>query len=137
MHSHAHVRTQTYTDTDGSDIGENGSCGLPPGIAFFAYTHKHTQVALTVAKMARVDFPQEWPSLFHELLSLLPSETPPPSPSVLSSQQQQQQQQQQQPQYLARARRVYLVLHHLLKVWAVCFSLCVCLSVCIFVCVCA
>eukprot|EP00200_Dunaliella_tertiolecta_P006752 CAMPEP_0202339348 /NCGR_PEP_ID=MMETSP1126-20121109/1250_1 /ASSEMBLY_ACC=CAM_ASM_000457 /TAXON_ID=3047 /ORGANISM="Dunaliella tertiolecta, Strain CCMP1320" /LENGTH=1084 /DNA_ID=CAMNT_0048929889 /DNA_START=100 /DNA_END=3354 /DNA_ORIENTATION=- len=56
------------------------------------------QVALTVAKMARADFPQDWPNLFHDLLAQLSHEA-----------------QQQQHQSLAKTRRVYLVLHNLLK----------------------
>eukprot|EP00967_Tisochrysis_lutea_P126220 scaffold213011_cov21-Tisochrysis_lutea.AAC.1 len=49
--------------------------------------------------MARADFPQDWPNLFHDLLAQLSHEA-----------------QQQQHQSLAKTRRVYLVLHNLLKV---------------------
>jgi hypothetical protein len=49
------------------------------------------QVALILAKVARFDFPKEWPTLFSELLSGLPNA------STLA------------------VRRTYLVLHHVLK----------------------
>jgi len=76
------------------------------------------QVAVVLAKMARVDYPAEWPHLFHSLLALLrpappeagsaPLAPPPPASSSSSSSSSRQQQQ-------LTARRVYLVLHHLLK----------------------
>ncbi len=49
------------------------------------------QVALTFAKVARLDYPSAWPSLFADLLGRLDTGGP------------------------VIARRVYLMLHHILK----------------------
>jgi hypothetical protein len=48
------------------------------------------QFALAVARIARIDYPSQWPSLFEDILQRLQG-------SSLS------------------ARRVYLVIHHILK----------------------
>lgn len=60
------------------------------------------QIALVIAKAARFDFPQQWPSLFSDLLAGLNS---------TSAQQGQQTAQQQ----VLLVRRTYFVLHHVLK----------------------
>lgn len=49
------------------------------------------QVALVLAKVARTDYPAEWPSLFEDLISRMQSN------SVLTT------------------RRIYLTLHHIMK----------------------
>ena len=57
------------------------------------------QVAVILAKAARSDYPKDWPTLLHDLLSNLPqgtSNTPSAAQVLLT-------------------RRVYLVLHHILK----------------------
>eukprot|EP00878_Enallax_costatus_P025072 GHUV01026793.1.p1 GENE.GHUV01026793.1~~GHUV01026793.1.p1 ORF type:complete len:237 (+),score=29.13 GHUV01026793.1:355-1065(+) len=64
------------------------------------------QIALVIAKVARFDFPTQWPTLFHDLLAgITPvpqavgapadGQQPPPSPLLV--------------------RRTYFVLHHVLK----------------------
>jgi hypothetical protein len=68
------------------------------------------QVALALAKIARADFPHEWPELFDRLLALLLVPSQPyhaaSSPGASSS----------SPAGVQLiTRRVYLVLHHLLK----------------------
>lgn len=60
------------------------------------------QIALVIAKAARFDFPQQWPSLFSDLLAGLNSSAAQPG----------QQTAQQQAQLV---RRTYFVLHHVLK----------------------
>jgi hypothetical protein len=65
------------------------------------------QIALVIAKAARFDFPQQWPSLFSDLLAGLNS-------SSAAGQQPGQQQTTQQQQVLL-VRRTYFVLHHVLK----------------------
>ena len=56
------------------------------------------QIALVYAKVARNDYPREWPSLFHDLLSNLDA-----AASMAGS------------SGTLMVRRVYLVLHHVLK----------------------
>ena len=56
------------------------------------------QIALVYAKVARSDYPREWPSLFHDLLSNLDTAAAMPGSSGT-----------------LMVRRVYLVLHHVLK----------------------
>jgi Exportin 1-like protein len=60
-------------------------------------SHRHVcvqialQFALAVARIARIDYPNHWPSLFEDVLQQLQGNS------------------------LLAARRVYLVLHHILK----------------------
>lgn len=65
------------------------------------------QIALVIAKAARFDFPQQWPSLFTDMLAGLANS------SAGAGQQPQQQPSQQQQALLVR--RTYFVLHHVLK----------------------
>lgn len=58
------------------------------------------QIALVIAKAARFDFPQQWPSLFSDLLAGLSSS----SAGAPAGQQQ-----------VLLVRRTYFVLHHVLK----------------------
>ena len=60
------------------------------------------QIALVIAKAARFDFPQQWPSLFSDLLAGLNSSTAQPA-------------QQPPQQQVLLVRRTYFVLHHVLK----------------------
>lgn len=55
------------------------------------------QVALVYAKIARSDYPRDWPSLFHDLLANLNTAGQSSSSSTLT------------------IRRVYLILHHIIK----------------------
>ncbi|KAG1675441.1 hypothetical protein FOA52_001739 [Chlamydomonas sp. UWO 241] len=55
------------------------------------------QVALIYAKVARNDYPREWPSLFHDLLANLDTSGQSSVSSTLT------------------VRRVYLILHHIIK----------------------
>lgn len=64
------------------------------------------QIALVIAKAARFDFPQQWPSLFNDILAGLPNG----SAAQPSGQQQPSQQQQ-----ALLVKRTYFVLHHVLK----------------------
>ena len=57
----------------------------------FSLVQLAVQVALVFAKVARSDYPKEWPTLFAELTSRLQSSS------------------------LLTVRRVYLALHHILK----------------------
>jgi hypothetical protein len=60
------------------------------------------QIALVIAKAARFDFPQQWPTLFSDLLAGLNSNTAQPA-------------QQSPQQQMLLVRRTYFVLHHVLK----------------------
>lgn len=71
----------------------------------------HMQVALCYARAARHDWPSEWPSLFSDLLSLIHGYSPEGMPSSSSSSSSLSS----GSQALLTARRVYLVLHHILK----------------------
>ncbi|GAX73146.1 hypothetical protein CEUSTIGMA_g599.t1 [Chlamydomonas eustigma] len=55
------------------------------------------QIALVYAKVARTDYPREWPNLFQDLLSTLPQEGHKTANSTLV------------------VKRVYLIFHHVLK----------------------
>ena len=55
------------------------------------------QVALVYAKIARYDYPSEWPTLFSDLMGCLAAASSSTPPSALL------------------VRRVYLILHHVLK----------------------
>lgn len=61
------------------------------------------QIALVIAKAARFDFPQQWPSLFNDLMAGLSNG----STAQAAGQQPQQQ--------TLLVRRTYFVLHHVLK----------------------
>jgi hypothetical protein len=60
------------------------------------------QIALVIAKAARFDFPQHWPTLFNDLLAGLNSNAAEPA-------------QHSPQQHVLLVRRTYFVLHHVLK----------------------
>lgn len=62
------------------------------------------QIALVIAKAARFDFPQQWPTLFNDLLAGVSNSSAAPAGQQLSQQQQ-----------VLLVRRTYFVLHHVLK----------------------
>lgn len=69
----------------------------PPPLGCACLLQIALQVALVYAKIARNDYPREWPALFHDLLSNLDTSGQSSSTSTLT------------------VRRVYLILHHIVK----------------------
>jgi hypothetical protein len=94
------------------------------------------QIALVIAKAARFDFPQQWPTLFNDLLAGVSNSSAAPAGQQLSQQQQ-----------VLLVRRTYFVLHHVLKELSskrlaadqkafaqVCCGVLLCAGVCVGVC---
>lgn len=81
-----------------------GACAACPAASLSSWSQIAVQIALVIAKAARFDFPQQWPSLFNDLLAGLANSSAAPAGQQLPQQQQ-----------VLLVRRTYFVLHHVLK----------------------